>query len=173
MFWFEKRLCKKSIIKFYQPALSRQGVVPYTGNWVFVVGKWGGPAYPALSRAMTGEGGLTAWLLLLWYIVCFSCLELNLYGLIKVPLQHPSLALHVGGLHPPQVNNQGRQIDLGQIKEGGILMKMRIRQHQTWSWGVQVVFPMCLPHMWQSSDFLVLERSSLHRKFFIERNWHF
>lgn len=115
---------------------------------------------------MAGEGGLAAWLLLLWYVVCFSCLELNLYCLIKVPLQHPPLALDGGGPQPPQGNSQGREIDLEEIREGGILVKMRIRQHQTWSWGVQADFPGVLvvddPHVWQSSEFSVLERSSLH-----------
>lgn len=63
------------------------------------------------SRAMAGQGGLAAWLLLLWYAVCFSCLEFNLCGLIKVSLQHPPLALHAAGPHPPQGNSQGRQVD--------------------------------------------------------------
>lgn len=70
------------------------------------------------SRAMAGEGGLAAWMLLLWYVVCFSCLGLNLGGLIKVPLQHPPLAVQAGGPHLPQGNSQVRQMDLEEV--GGV-----------------------------------------------------
>lgn len=96
------------------------------------------------SRAMAGEGGLAAWMLLLWYAFCFFCLGLNLGGLIKVPLQRPPLALQAGGPHSPQGNSQVRQMDLEEVRGGEILVKMRIRQHQMWSWGVQVAFPRCL-----------------------------
>lgn len=54
---------------------------------------------------------------LLWYMVCFSCLGLNLVGLVGVPLQHPPWPLQVGGLHP----RQGRGLE--EDKEQGILVK--------------------------------------------------
>lgn len=50
-------------------------------------------------------------------VVCFFCLELNLCGLIKVPLQHAALALDAGGPQLPQGNSQGRQKDSEEIRE--------------------------------------------------------
>lgn len=142
--------------------------MPYSGNWVFMVGQWGGHAYPVLLQSHGGEGGLAAWLILLWYAVCFSCWNLNCVVSLRL------LCSILLWLCMPEGGTSPSQRDLEEIREGGILLKMRIRQHQKWNWDVQVAFPRCLGGgwcpcvsqqiflCWKEAPFIVMERS-----------WHF